>query len=166
MKVDVTIVVDARSESSAQEVFDRIQIEFSNDDDFVKAETSIESNSGWWGGWNNKSEFQVNYEVYMPSTCNLELENQYGNTNIAAISGNADIEVKYGDFQLEGVGGDLKVELGYGNGTVVKARDMTADVAYSKINIKDAQDIAFDTRYSKIYLDLSLIHISEPTRPY
>ena len=153
VKIDVTIVVDARSESAAQEVFDRIQIDFSNDDDFVKAATSIESGNSWWGGWNNKTEFQVNYEVYMPATCNLELENQYGNATVAAISGNADIEVKYGDFQLEGVGGDLKVELGYGNGTVVKARDMTADVAYSKININDAQDISFDTRYSKIYLE-------------
>jgi hypothetical protein len=154
VKVDVTIVVDARSESAAQEVFDRIRIDFSNDDDFVKAATSIEA-KGWWGeSWSsNKSEFQVNYEVYMPNGCSLELENQYGNANVEAISGSADIQVKYGDFQLEGVGGDLKIELGYGNGTVVKARDMTVDVAYSKINITDAQDVSFDTRYSKINLD-------------
>lgn len=49
VKIDVTIVVDARSESTAQEVFNRIQIDFSNDDSFVKAETSIETNKSWWG---------------------------------------------------------------------------------------------------------------------
>lgn len=153
VKIDVTIVVDARNESAAQEVFDRIRIDFSNDNDFVKAETSIESNSSWWGGWNSKSEFQVNYEVYMPGSCNLRLENQYGNANVEAISGNADIQVKYGDFQLEGIGGELKVYLGYGNGTVVKARDVSAAVSYSKINLVNAQDIEFDTKYSKIFVD-------------
>ena len=123
VKIDVSIVVDARSESAAQEVFDRIQIDFSNDDAFVKAETSIESSNSWWkGSWNNKSEFQVNYEVYMPSTCDLNLDNQYGNSNVEAISGSADVKVKYGDFQLEGVGGDLKVYLGYGNGNGRKSK--------------------------------------------
>ena len=156
VKIDVTIVVDARSESAAQDVFDRISIDFSNDDDFVKAETSIESKNSWWDGGNwggKKTEFQVNYEVYMPESCNLSLENKYGNSTVAAINGNADVEVKYGDFQLEGVGGDLKVYLGYGNGTVVKARDVSAAISYSKINFNDAQDINFDTKYSKIYID-------------
>lgn len=156
VKIDVTIVVDARSESAAQDVFDRITIDFSNDDDFVKAETNIESKNSWWdsGSWTGKkTEFQVNYEVYMPSSCNLALENKYGNSTVAAITGSADVEVKYGDFRLEGVGGDLKVYLGYGNGTIVKARDVSAAVSYSKINFNDAQDIDFDTKYSKIYVD-------------
>jgi hypothetical protein len=154
VKIDVTIVVDARSESAAQDVFDRIQIEFNNDNDFVKAETIIESSNSWWGGgWNNKSEFQINYEVYMPASCNLELNNQYGDSNVEAISGKADVNVKYGNFQLEGVGGDLHVYLGYGNGTVVKARDVSAEVSYSKINFNTVQDVDFTTKYSKIYLD-------------
>ena len=155
VKIDVSIVVDARSESSAQDVFDRITIDFSNDDAFVKAETTIESSNSWWSSsWgNNKSEFQVNYDVYMPVSCNLRLGNQYGDSNVEAISGNADVEVKYGNFQLEGIGGSLKVSLGYGNGTVVKARDVSAAVSYSKINFSDAQDILFETKYSKIFVD-------------
>ena len=155
VKIDVTIVVDARSESAAQDVFDRIRIDFNNDDALVKAETTIESSSSWWSGsWgNNKSEFQVNYDVYMPASCNLKLGNQYGDSNVAAISGNADVEVKYGNFQLEGVGGNLKVYLGYGNGTVVKARNVSAAVSYSKINFNDAQDMDFETKYSKVYVD-------------
>ena len=153
VKIDVKIIVDARSESAAQDVFDRIQIDFSNDDDFVKAETTIQPNRSWWDSGHNKSEFQINYEVYMPESCNLELNNQYGDSNVEAILGKADVTVKYGNFQLEGVGGDLHVYLGYGNGTILKARDVTADVAYSKINFNDVQDVNFDTKYSKVYVD-------------
>ncbi len=152
VKIDVTIVVDARSESSAQEVFDRIQIDFDNDDTFVKAETSIETNKSWWGG-STKSEFQVNYKVYMPESCDLVLSNKYGDSNVEAITGKADVSVKYGNFQLEGVGGDLKVYLGYGNGTVAKARNVAAEVSYSKLNLNDVQDVDFETKYSKLYVD-------------
>ncbi len=152
VKIDVTIVVDARSESTAQEVFNRIQIDFSNDDSFVKAETSIETNKSWWGG-STKTEFQVNYNVYMPASCNLVLSNKYGDSNVEAITGKANVIVKYGNFQLDGVGGDLNVSLGYGNGTVVKARNVAADVSYSKLNLNDVQDVNFETKYSKLNIE-------------
>lgn len=153
VKIDVTIVVDARSESSAQDVFDRIDIDFSNDNDYVKAETTIESTTSWWGGTNNRSEFQVNYQVFMPESCNLKLSNKYGDSQVDAISGKANIIVKYGNFELEGVGGELQLYLGYGNGTVVKARNVDAEVSYSKLNLNNVQDIDFSTKYSKLYVD-------------
>lgn len=155
VKIDVTIVVEANSESAAQKVFDRINIEFANDDKFVKAETSIESTKGWWDGWgdNNRTEFQVNYEVFMPESCDLDLSNKYGDATVSPIDGSANVSVKYGDFQLEGVGGELVVYLGYGNGTVVKARDVSAEVSYSKLNLNDVQDVNFNTKYSKLYVD-------------
>ena len=153
-KIDVTIVVKAGSESDAQRVFDRIRIDFTNDDNFVKAETVIESTkSSWWSWGNDHSEFQINYEVFMPQTCALDLSNKYGDAFVAPLSSKAAVDVKYGNFRLEGVGGDLNVKLGYGNGTVVKARDVVADVSYSKIIFNDMRDATMETSYSKITVD-------------
>ncbi len=155
VKIDVTIVVEAKSESAAKSVFDRIKVDFANDDNYVSAETAIESTKGWWDGWgdNKRTEFQVNYEVFMPESCNLDLSNKYGNATVSPLVGSANVNVKYGDFQLEGVGGELVVYLGYGNGTVVKARDVSAEVSYSKLNLNDVQDVSFNTKYSKLYVD-------------
>ena len=60
-KIEVTIVVKAGSESHAQVVFERIRIDFSNDDSFVKAETIIESNKSSWFDWgsSDRTEFQI-----------------------------------------------------------------------------------------------------------
>lgn len=157
VKAEVTIVVEANSESSAQSVFDRINIDFDNGNDFVQVATSIEESKGWFDWGNNRSEFQVNYEIYMPSTCNLDLKNKYGNSNVEAISGAADINVKYGNFQLEGVEGKLKLYLGYGNGTVVKAKDVSAEVSYSTLNLNEVQDVDFETKYSKLYVDKGMV---------
>lgn len=153
-KIDVTIVVKARSESSAQDVFDRIRIDFANGDDFVKAETVISSSkTSWWDWGGSSSEFQINYEVFMPETGSLDLSNKYGDAFVAPITGKASIDVKYGNFHIEGVGGDLAVNLGYGNGTVVKARDTRAEVSYSKLNFDNVRDVTITTKYSKIYVD-------------
>ncbi|MEM9992285.1 MAG: hypothetical protein AAF738_11020, partial [Bacteroidota bacterium] len=46
----VIIKANARTKDKAQELFDRIHIDISNGNDFVKAETHIESSS-WWGNW-------------------------------------------------------------------------------------------------------------------
>lgn len=156
VKAQVTIVVEASNESSAQSVFERINIDFDNDDDFVRVATSIEEKKGWFD-WGNKSEFQVNYEIYMPESCDLDLSNKYGNSKVEAITGAADVTVKYGNFQLEGIGGALKVDLGYGNGTVIKAKDVSAEVSYSTLNLNEVQDVDFETKYSKLYVDKGLV---------
>ncbi len=154
VKIEVTILVKTTSESKAQEVFDRINIDFSNSDDFVKAETSISSKRSSWFDWgNSKSEFKINYDVFMPKTGSLELTNKYGDAFVSEIDGSANINVKYGSFNLEGVGDDLEVYLGYGAGTVIKARDVDATVSYSKIRFKETQDIDFNTKYSKIAVE-------------
>ncbi|MGK0366817.1 MAG: hypothetical protein ACI85O_003893 [Saprospiraceae bacterium] len=156
VKVDIRITVNSSSESDAQEVFDRITFDFSNGGDFVKAETQIASkNSSWWSGWgdDNETDFNIDYEVYMPPTATLDLSNKYGDVYVAELARNANINVKYGNFRLDGVGENLNVTLGYGNGTVVKAARTEAKISYSKFRMQEGGDVNFDTKYSKIGID-------------
>ncbi|MFT4760215.1 MAG: hypothetical protein ACI9XO_003128 [Paraglaciecola sp.] len=154
VKVNVNVVVKTSSESEAQAVFERIKINFENGETFVSAKTSIESSQKSWWGWNDEStEFQINYEVLIPTNGALDLTNKYGDAQIATIGGKAKVAVKHGDFTMEEAKNDLTVDLAYGAGTVVRARDITGEVAYSKFRIKDAQDIILDTRYSKVNVE-------------
>ncbi len=154
-KVDVTIVVKAGSESQAQSVFDRIRIDFTNDDSFVKAETIIQSNkSSWFNlGGNDRTEFQINYQVYMPATASLDLSNRYGDSQVAPLSSKVKMDVKYGNFRLEGVGNALTLNLDYGNGTVVKSSDANVNASYSKLNFNEVRNISLTSKYSKLTVD-------------
>lgn len=152
-KVDVTIVVKASSESQAQPVFDRIRIEFANDDSYVKAETVIESTKGnWfdWGGWNEKTEFQINYQVYMPASASIDLTNKYGDASVASLNGKAKADIKYGNIHLEGANSGLSLVLDYGNGTVVKSGDANLNVSYSKLTVNDIRNVNLTSKYSKL----------------
>ncbi len=156
VNIEITITVNAKSESYANETFERIDINFSDGSDYVKAETNIESanKSSWWGGGNDsKSDFRIDYVVSMPDAASLNLNNKYGNSNIEAVGGDANIVVKYGDFNLASVGADTKINLGYGNAKIGKINGAEVEVKYSKIKLQEARQMTIDSKYSKIYVE-------------
>lgn len=150
VKIDVTILVRSENERDAEEMFDRIKVDFTNTNDFVKAETFIENAKGWFG-WNNSNvDYTINYEVYMPRTNQLDLRNRYGDAFIGSLDNKAGIDVKYGNFRLEDIKGELGVTIGYGNGTIQRCRNLSADVAYGNLTIEQGADMQLNTKYSNM----------------
>lgn len=153
VKIDVTIVVKASSESKAQEVFDRIGVDFSNSSDYVKAETNIESKSRSWWNSSDKSDYRINYEVFLPAGNSLELNHRYGDAFVAELGGRADVSVKYGNLKAEGFGRSAKIYLGYSGGAIERVANLDAEVSYGKLSCGEAQNVSLNTKYSKITID-------------
>lgn len=154
VKVDITIVVKSTSESKAQEVFDRISVDFSNGSNYVKAETKIEATkrSIWGWAYSSKSDYRINYEVFLPAGNSLELDHKYGDAYVAALLGKANISIKYGNLKAESFGRDANIYLGYSNGTIESVAGMKADVSYGKLICEAAEHVSLTTKYSKIVL--------------
>jgi len=156
VEIRVTIRVSANSDRKAESTFDRIQIDFSNDEDFVKAETEISSaSSTWWfiRSWWGDSDIQIDYEVFMPESANLEVTNQYGDIDVEDIFGDVKIDLKHGQIEMDHAAGQLKLDLSYGNGVIAKANETTADLAYFKLRINDANKVQIDSKFSKITIE-------------
>lgn len=159
VKIEIEIVVNASNEDNANETFDRINIDFSNSSNFVSAETTIESpkKSSWisslWGGsYGGSSDFNINYEVHMPASCDLELNNKYGHSTVEAIKGKAKITAKYGDVRMDGVDNNLKLDIGYGNATVERTHNAEIYIKYGKLRVEEAHDVNLESKYSKIHI--------------
>lgn len=155
VKIEVNIIVKAKSESAADDLFDRIDIDFTNSSNFVSAETRIEPEKSSWFDWSFSSdaEFQINYEVFLPGSVDLSLRNKYGDAFVEPIAGKVELEIKYGNIRLERLDNTLDLTLGYGSGTVVSARNVNADLGYAKLNIDDADDVSLVSKYSKVTID-------------
>ena len=67
VKIEVTIIVEAKSQGKADEVFERIKVNFSNTSSLVRASTDIASGSKWdkWFG-SSSNKFEINYHVWVP----------------------------------------------------------------------------------------------------
>ncbi len=160
VKIEVKIIVRAKDESQASSVFERIDVAFTNDSDYVRAETKIDSpkKSSWsWTSWgwsdNQKDDFEINYEVHLPNTGKLDLKNKYGDSFVAVTDGPVNAEIGYGSVRFEGVNNTLNLNLGYGDATIIKVEELTSEVKYSNMNVREARDMDLNTKYSKIKVD-------------
>ena len=156
VKIDVTIVVNAKSQREADESFKNINVNFTNAWGYVKAETMIAEsmNSGsWWPAKTCGDDFKINYEVWMPAGNQLDLKNKYGNSWVAALKGKLIAEIKYGDLRAEAISNDVDLNIGYGKAWFARVNNLSGQASYTELNIAEANDIQLDTKYSETKVD-------------
>ena len=154
VKIEVKIIVNARNQDDANDVFDRIDINFNSRSGYVSAETSIasaKSSSFWWfWGTNSSADYQIHYLVYMPKTNALKLETKYCDATMDYLSGGAELEMKYGDFDSEGFGGNVSMYLSYGKGKIMTLKNLDGELSYGRLVLPTCHDVDLDSKYSKV----------------
>ncbi|MFN4253961.1 MAG: hypothetical protein ACK4Q5_03010 [Saprospiraceae bacterium] len=158
VKIDVTIVVNAKNQSEADKLFNRINVNFANSTGYVKAETVIaeQSKGSWgWGDWNWSGnscgdDFKINYEVWMPVGNQLDLKNKYGDSYVANLNGKLLAEIKYGDIRTEAINNDCDLSLGYGKANISRVNNLNGQISYGELNLTESRDIQLDTKYSDL----------------
>lgn len=153
VKINVTIRVQARTEEEAQKVFDQIRIDFTSSSNLVKAETIIESSSGWnWFG-NSKSDYTIDYEVFLPKTVTLDIAHKYGDVFTSAFAGRVIMNLKYGNLRMDELSNNINLDLSYGNATIAAVRDAEVVISYSNLTLAKVRDGKFTTKYSNLSIE-------------
>jgi hypothetical protein len=149
VKIDITIVVNANSQRDADKTFERIQVNFANSWGYVKAETMIAAQSGWWVEDNTCRDYKINYEVWMPAGNQLDLKNKYGNAWVGALNGKLLAEIRYGDLRTDAINNDADVNMGYGKANLARVKNLYGQVSYGVLSVAEAIDIQLDSKYSE-----------------
>ncbi len=161
---EITVKVEARSESEAQEQLDRVTIEFSEDQHAVKAQTIFgEKKSKRWSlfdpgswGWDdgnswNSNKLQVDYVINLPARNPVDMENKYGNINFPTLDNEAKFLVKYGNIKGGKIGKNLDLYIGYGNGNIEEVLGKSdIEVSYGKFCAERLADLNLESKYSNI----------------
>lgn len=157
VKIDITIVVNANDQRSADRTFDRINVNFTSTPDYVKAETIIDRGDGWWAPdlGNSCQDFKINYEIWVPIGNSLDLKNKYGNSYVGNLNGKLMAEIKYGDLRTEALGSDADLNIGYGKASITKVLNVNGQISYGGLTIGQARDIQLDTKYSELKFDVA-----------
>lgn len=157
VKIKVSIIANANSQNDAEQIFNRIKIDFYNDAKFVKAETHIGDNKNNWMNfsWGNKCEdFSINYEVYYPRGNFLDLSNKYGDSYIGFTNGAVKANVKYGNLRTEDINNSAEVNVAYGNANVGNIKkDLKTNIDYGKFIAKSAEKAELNGDYSEFDLE-------------
>jgi hypothetical protein len=139
---EVTISTDADDEDDAERIFEGIDIDFTDSRSNVSVTTDIDLNSsrggGWlsniFGGWNNNINFQIDIEVIVPRSVELDIEHAFGNVFIPEMDNNVEVDIRHGDGRLATINADAIIGIRHG-----------------EINMKDAQNLEIECHHSEFY---------------
>ncbi len=146
--IAVTITVEARDEKRADDLLDKIEVEFKRSGSVAKAVTSIENN------FKSHGKFSIDYEINIPSDMNLKIANKYGNTFVNKLTGNGDFNIQYGNFSAnELIGESTRIELAYGDANIGSSGNIEAQVKYSPISFGEIKNLKLESKYSDITIE-------------
>ena len=156
VKVDIRISVRTSSESNAQKVFNRISINFSNTSNLVKAITEItpKKSNSIFGSWSNdKSDYSIDYEIYLPMSCQLELSNKYGDVYIDKMSAPISLNIAHGSFNINGSFDDVRIDVKHSNGTLGAGKNVYFSIKHSNLKLIRAEDVELSSKHSNIKIE-------------
>ncbi|MCB0704545.1 MAG: hypothetical protein KDC34_04520 [Saprospiraceae bacterium] len=153
VKVHITITVRAASEQKAQYVFDEVDVAFANTPTHFSAQTQINSGKSWWDWDEEKKDFSIQYQVWIPNTVQLNIDNKYGDILIAEMKGKTSINLQYGNIQLQKLSEDLYLDFSHGTGQIGQVKDIEGKLSYCNLQLEQARDLKLETSYSNLQIE-------------
>ena len=161
VQIEVLVRVTASSQEKANNIFDRVTINFTGGANRATATTNIGQAANDGSLWNklfgentiiswgdNSNDFKVYYTVKMPASATLETVAKYCDVRLPDLSGNNTTEVGYGDLVAGKLTGSNNVRISYGS---IRADELgktsSLRLRYSDANIRKADILTYDGRY-------------------
>ncbi|MEO5999869.1 MAG: hypothetical protein ABIN89_23745 [Chitinophagaceae bacterium] len=134
VKVDVIIIGKSETDERAQEILDRISIQDGKNSNGVYFKTNMNNDhKNREGRKKYKDEkMQINYQVYMPVSNSLLLENQFGATIIPDMSGKVEISSRFGTLTTGKLTNVKKINIEFGSGNIESISNGTLVVKFSR----------------------------------
>ena len=164
VSIEVLITVENSRKETAERYLEYIDIEFSKEEDVIKAKTLIDERYGRSGTRsiviNSDNKLSVDYTVNMPKNLKANISQRYGDVFINELTGEVSMDIRYGNLTINKLtrGNDKPlafVSLAYSKGFIAEANWLNVDMKYSEIKVDRSQAIVVVSKYSKLYADNS-----------
>lgn len=145
--VKAEIIVNARSESAANEIFDNVSVGISGNRNRVSAITSINSSKNYSC---DDGKYEVHYFISAPASARPDIYNKYGNITIGELKNDLEVEIKYGNLDTENIDGKLNLIIGYGNANVGELGPLDLEIKYGKFKSGNIKGATIISKYSTV----------------
>lgn len=130
--VKATAIANVGSKELADKILDAISISMKQKGDRVSIETQI----GKMPNKKGESSFEVNFEIALPASVNLEIDHEFGDIALDELTGNADIDLDYGAMYAKKLSGkEIALKLDFSKATVETLSSAKVDVSYGSFEL-------------------------------
>lgn len=162
LKVSISIKVTHRKDENAKKLLDRIRPEVTLAGDFIRVTSEImDKSSSVFSRYFNKanpfdfdkSNIQIDYEVYMPVNAELNITNKFGDVIIGNWNGDLEADVQHGDIWVNEDVSTIKIDMRFGKLNCGKIGYGNIKMSNGSIDIETAQKLKIISSGSDIKLD-------------
>lgn len=171
IKVDVHIEASSDQQDVAQKTFDAISVSDKQQGNEIEFKTSINNNKN--GCKNCKSSMEINYEIHLPTSVALDVQNSFGNTELPDYSGAVSLTSKFGKLTTGSLSNAKDILVEFGGADIKSVSNVDATFKFSQIEIDnlggknkikiefcDATKIGLDKNLSSLNLNESYSSIN------
>lgn len=151
VKIDISIRVSSSNEKRAQEFLEQVNIEAEKRGDLISCKTEIDRDNNWLNR-NKKGDIKVNYVAYVPASNALNLNQQFGNINMADFSGPLSVKVQYGNLVAGKLLDDNNyISVQYGKADIQELNKATIKQQYgSGLTIGSVAELNLSAQYATV----------------
>lgn len=136
IKVDVHIEASANQQDMAQKIFDAISVSDKQQGNDIQFKTTIDNKGNKTDNCKNcKSSMSIDYEVHLPTSVSLDVENSFGNTELPDYSGAVSVSNKFGHLTAGSLSNVKNITVEFGEANIKNVSNIEATFKFSKIEI-------------------------------
>lgn len=166
IKITADIFVSGKNNEDLLEVLKSIVPQFSVYNNIVTVKTEIvEAKENFIKSFFSSIDFlsnkeiSINYTIWAPQDCNLEISNKFGDVLLDNFKGNTKINLKYGDFRAQSLIGESTLDLRYGKLNVKSIQAANIILKHFDGKINKAEKLTLNSNASELRFG-SIKHLS------
>jgi hypothetical protein len=158
-----TVKVTARDKKydALDKQLDRVEIDVDKARGYLKVETIFDRKSSTFREFINsvgdyskallsKSQISVDYEISVPRSAVLFVNNKFGDVFIGNHTGKFNLDLSQGDFRANKIEGAANITAGFGNVRIKEMRDAILDLKAAEVEIQKGSNLSIESSSSTI----------------
>ena len=147
ISIVATVKVNTSNSEKAYQIIENVLVEVKGTKSKVEAICDLNQKYR-----NNKnSKVTIDFDIKMPVTVSLNLENKFGSAYVESVSGPANISSEYGSLEIISLSNtNNSVEVKFGDANIKHMTNGDLEIGYSHLKIAGAEELSIESEYSDI----------------
>ncbi|MDN5201731.1 hypothetical protein QQ008_10170 [Fulvivirgaceae bacterium BMA10] len=161
LKIEVTAF--GRNKAASEKILNRVDFDFDKAGSFLNIETVLDRKSGFFKElWNDigdysktllsKNKLTINYEIQIPETARIKIENKFGDVYLGDLDNQCKIELSNGNLKANNLNGYTDISLSFGDASIKYIKDGNMELKVSDSEIIRVGRIDINSSSSKILI--------------
>ncbi|HKI89233.1 MAG TPA: hypothetical protein VKA38_09415 [Draconibacterium sp.] len=155
--IDIKVKVEEKKLSKLEKSMEEIDFDFTSSQHFLVARTTVGENRSALEKellkfketvLQSDGNVEINYNVWLPKTNNLRVENKFGDIFIDDYDGEVEIDLSNGNLKSHDFSGKTNITLNFADATINKIKTARLDCNYSDLYIREAGSLKIQSKSS------------------